>query len=128
MKPEPMDIRFPGECPVCRSPFLTLACRRQTPQVGAVDVYHCMECQSFCSPFAPEHLNGPSLNHHLKVFERNQGFTNVWLDRLQEHWRPTTILDIGCGIGSLLHAARERSGIAGIGFDLDAQACVHGKA
>jgi SAM-dependent methyltransferase len=122
-----MDIRFPGECPVCRSKFLSLACRRQTPQVGTVDVYHCMACQSFCSPYAPEHLNGPSLNHHLTVFERNQGFTQVWLERVQAHWRPTKILDIGCGIGSLLHAAREQQGIAGIGYDLDTESCEHGR-
>jgi SAM-dependent methyltransferase len=123
-----MDLRFPGECPVCRSPFLTLARRRQTPQVGPVDVFHCMECQSLCSPFAPEHLNGPSLNHHRKVFDRNQAFTRAWLERVQEHWRPTRILDIGCGIGSLLYAAREQSGIDGLGYDLDAEACSYGKA
>lgn len=122
-----MNIRFPGECPICRSKFLTLACRRRTAQAGDVDVYYCMECHSFCSPFAPEHLNGPTLNHHQRVFDRNFGFTRQWLERIQEHHRPSKILDIGCGIGSLLYAAREQQGIDGIGYDLDAEACAYGR-
>lgn len=121
-----MDIRFPGECPICRSKFLALACRRQT-RGGVVDVFFCMECESFCSPFAPEHLNGPTLNHHRKVFERNLIYTEQWLQRIQEHHCPTKILDIGCGIGTLLYAAREQQGIDGIGYDLDSEACDYGR-
>lgn len=122
-----MNFKFPGECPVCRSKFVALVCRRQTEKAGMIDVFYCMECHSLCSPFAPEHLNGPTLNHHLRVFDRNLDFTQQWLVRIQEHWLPNKILDIGCGIGSLLYAVREQQGIDGIGYDLDVEACAYGQ-
>lgn len=119
-------FKYLKECPVCKSAFISLAKQIPTERAGDIDLFYCMECESFCSPFAPEHLNGPTLNHHLKVFERNQEFTYRWLQNIKDHINPRKILDIGCGIGSLLNAAN-RQGINGIGFDVDAEAAEYGR-
>jgi SAM-dependent methyltransferase len=123
------SLRIPAECPVCRSSLLTLARRLLTQAAGEVDLFYCMDCESVTSPFAPEHLNGPTLNHHLKVFDRNQEYSLRWLNALkQEGVCPRQMVDVGCGIGSLLHAARAAEGIEGTGYDLDEQACEHGRS
>lgn len=122
-----MTLKFPAECPVCKSRHIALAKRIDSERGGATDVYYCMECESFCSPFAAEHLNGPTLNHHLRVRERNVGYTQTLFEKLAETCRPRRVLDVGCGIGTLLHAAREAHGIDGVGFDLDEAACAYGR-
>lgn len=126
--PETNPWRLPAECPVCRSDLMTMARRIVTERAGPVDLYYCMSCESFCSPYAPDHLNGPTLNHHLRVLERNIEFSRVFFPRLFEHVKPRRMVDIGCGIGTLLHAARTTFGIEGVGFDLDAEAVAHGAA
>ena len=121
-----MTVRLPAECPVCQSPYMALARRIKTARAGEVDLFYCMECESFCSPFAPE-INGPTLNHHKQVFERNQEFTTRFMAAVLTHIKPRHIVDVGSGIGSFLYAVREQYHIDGVGFDLDIEACNYGR-
>jgi len=106
---------------------MALARQIKTSRAGNVDLFYCLDCESFCSPFAPDNLNGPTLNHHLRVLDRNIEFSRIFIPRLFEHIKPKRIIDVGCGIGTLLHSARIMFNIEGVGFDLDAEACSHGK-
>jgi SAM-dependent methyltransferase len=91
-----------------------------------VDLFYCMDCESFFSPFAPVHFNGPTLNHHRKVFDRNIGFTQTWFSAISSFLDSSPyVVDIGCGIGSLLFGLREQ-GIRGVGYDLDREATEFG--
>ena len=117
-----MDLRFPGECVVCKSPNVALTRRIPTSRKMDVDLFYCMDCESFFSPFAPVHFNGPTLNHHRKVFDRNIGFTQTWFSAISSFLDSSPyVVDIGCGIGSLLFGLREQ-GIRGVGYDLDREA------
>jgi SAM-dependent methyltransferase len=120
-------ITFPKECPICRSPYVALARQIATERAGLVNLFHCMGCRSFFSPFAPD-LSGPTLNHHRKVFDRNVGWTSQWLQAIQNGMQGPvrSVLDIGCGIGSLLFGLRVL-GIGGLGYDLDIEACEFGR-
>jgi len=118
----------PDECPVCRSPYLSLFDVQQTPRGADVDVFFCMECESLSSPFSKPNPVQSSLDWHRSVYERNSRFSNAFLDIVvQKFGRPRGILDIGSGIGTLLKAAAERS-ISGVGYDLDTVSCQYGRA
>jgi 2-polyprenyl-3-methyl-5-hydroxy-6-metoxy-1,4-benzoquinol methylase len=94
---------------------------------GSVDLYYCMECESFSSPFAPT-IASPhtQVNWHKSVLERNLAWSADLLSQLKEIGVRGPIVDVGCGIGSLLLAARN-FGMSGVGYDLDVPACQYGR-
>jgi SAM-dependent methyltransferase len=88
-----------------------------------------MQCESFQSPTAEPLANGGGvLNWHKKVFNRNLQWSKELLDYLlnNNQIKPKYVLDIGCGIGTLLFACKNYN-IKGIGFDTDAIAVEYGR-
>lgn len=94
---------------------------------GTVELFYCMECESFSSPFSPPVANPPTeVNWHKTVLDRNLKWSDELLSKLSDKGVTGPMVDIGCGIGSLLEGAKRR-GISGIGFDLDVEACAYGR-
>ncbi len=110
----------PPRCAICdssKAELIGIYSERGT----SVDLLYCADCESFCSPDAPMQPVSDSISWHLKVKERNQGFS---LDLLQKIGIDKPILlDIGCGIGTLIDTARTLGG-GGVGYELNA-ACVN---
>lgn len=120
-------IPMPAACPICASQHMAWVKRLPIKVGGSVDLYYCMECESFSSPFSRPMVNPPTqVQWHQQVLERNLGWSAMLLDEFSSRQLRGPIVDIGCGIGSLLLAAQRR-GIPGIGYDLDAEACAHGR-
>jgi SAM-dependent methyltransferase len=107
----------PERCPVCDGPYMA-HCRK----VKDVDLFVCLECLSFCSPFAEPIPPGNSTKWHTSVAERNIG----WARELFKMLNPSYVLEIGTGIGTVLRAAKEAGG-DGVGFDLNKAAIAHGR-
>jgi SAM-dependent methyltransferase len=91
-------------------------------EVLGTDLFACLECLSFCSPFAKPNPVSTSHAWHLNVAERNAG----WSRELLAHLDPAYVLEVGSGIGTLLKVAREMSG-DGVGFDTNESACRYGR-
>lgn len=115
----------PDECPVCSSVFVAVATQLSVTGQDPIGLYYCMDCESFFTPFAPE-SEETGLPWHKHVFERNLGWTDVFLEKLAPFYKPTKIIDVGCGIGSLIHAAGLK-GISGVGFDIDSESIKYGR-
>lgn len=118
----------PANCPICASPYMALFdVHRVASGQLEVDVFVCMDCRSLSSPFAPPNPPTTQISWHRSVFDRNLDYADELFDVVKDHLStPASILDIGCGTGTLLFAARRR-GISGVGFDLDADACDYGR-
>lgn len=104
-------------CPVCLSPHTLLA--RTLIDVATrekVELYFCISCRSECSPNATPVPPHSALEWHLSVSERNIEYS-LELFKALEIQSPF-VLDVGCGSGTLLDAARSIGG-GGIGFDID---------
>lgn len=120
-------IKLPDSCPVCSSPFMSWVKTLPIKIGGSVDLFYCMECESFSSPFSKPSANAATqVEWHKKVLERNLAWSSNLLQQLWGMGVRGGVVDIGCGIGSLLLAARS-AGVAGVGFDLDYQACEYGR-
>jgi hypothetical protein len=107
----------PDRCPVCNGPYMT-----HLRKVRDVDVFACLECLSFCSPFAPPRPTGRKADWHISVAERNLG----WARELFKKIDPSYVVEVGAGIGTVLRAAREKGG-DGVGFDLNVAAVEYGR-
>ena len=106
-------------CPICESvktEVIGIYSERGTP----VELFYCADCESFSSPFAPVQPVSESISWHLKVQERNRGFSLDVLEKIGIE-KPV-VLDVGCGIGTLIETAT-RLGGGGIGYELN-RACV----
>ncbi len=113
-------------CPVCESPhMLWVRDLDDGEKRPLVDLYFCVACRSASSPWAEPVPSHSALGWHLSVTERN---TRYALDLFRDLGlaRPV-VLDIGCGNGTLLDAARSLGG-GGVGFDIDDKSCAHGRA
>jgi len=122
-----MPTRKPERCVVCNSGYVAAYGAFANRFSTAIDLYFCMECESFYSPFSKPNPIASSVAWHQSVEERNLKAAGGLLDNLAEHGiRPTHILDIGAGTGTLLRKARER-GISGVGFDLDKDSIEFGR-
>ncbi len=117
---------LPNFCPVCASPFMSWVKTLPRKIGGIVELFYCMECESFASPFSKPSNNSSQIEWHKKVLERNLAWSNTLLQQLWSSGVHGPIIDIGSGIGSLLLAARY-NGIAGVGFDLNSSACEYGR-
>ncbi len=119
-------MQKPKLCVVCTSPhMLWVRALDDGPGRPAVDLYFCVACRSAASPQAEPVPSHSALQWHLGVTERNTRYAlNLFGDLGIS--RPM-VLDIGCGSGTLLDTARSLGG-GGVGFDIDAPACAHGRA
>ncbi len=119
--------KLPKCCPICASPFMSWVKTLPKKIGGTVELFYCMECESFSSPFSVPANNPPSdVEWHKSVLKRNLKWSHNLLQQLIEKGMEGPIVDIGCGIGSLLLAA-DKAGISGVGFDLDTVACEYGR-
>lgn len=119
-------------CVVCNSPYVLWATNLIAKENAGnleVPLYYCMQCESFQSPTVETLPNGGgTLNWHQKVFQRNMQWSGELLDYFlkKSKVKPKYILDIGCGIGTLL-LTFQKNGIEGIGFDTDINAVTYGR-
>lgn len=119
-------------CVVCNSPYVlwvTNLTAKDNRSDVSVPLFYCMQCESFQSPTAEPLPNGGGvLNWHKKVFNRNLEWSKELLDYLLKNNPKETkyLLDIGCGIGTLLFACKNYN-IQGIGYDTDALAIEYGR-
>lgn len=90
-----------------------------------VDLFYCLDCESFSSPFAKPRPVSTSIAWHLSVRSRNQGFARELFDNLGIS-KPK-LLDIGCDIGTLIETATEMGG-GGCGFELNPACVEHGRS
>lgn len=94
---------------------------------GTTDLFYCKDCESHSSPQSPPNPETNQTEWHKKVLERNLGWSEQLLDALWAEGVSGPIVDVGCGIGSLLLAAKRRQ-ISGTGYDLDGDAIRYGKS
>ncbi len=112
-----------GICPVCDSPITGFVRSLQTRRTKReIQLFGCFECQSFWNPSGyveDERILKLDLEWGLSVRERNISGGQKLFDALAAVGeRPSSIIDIGCGIGTLLHVAEDR-GISAVGFDVN---------
>lgn len=120
-------INLPKTCPICASPYMSWVKKLPRKIGGTVELYYCMECESFSSPFSEPSTNTASqIEWHKGVLDRNLKWSHNLLQQLSAKGVKGAIVDVGCGIGSLLKAAQS-IGISGIGYDLDTKACEYGR-
>lgn len=118
-------------CPVCALPFT--AYLRQVPTRRTkwwIPLYVCLDCDSLSNPSdyaeTPEQLSA-DLQWHISVAERNRDAAGRLFDRLATAGvRPSTVLEVGCGVGTALAVARDR-GMRVIGFDTNIQSTEYGR-
>jgi len=119
-------MQFPDACPVCASPYMSFVKEWPRKIGGTTNLFYCMDCESFSSPQSRPNLESDQTDWHVSVLERNLGWSDTLLEMLKNAGVKGPIVDVGCGIGSLLIAA-ERRGVSGTGFDLDAHAIKYGQ-
>jgi 2-polyprenyl-3-methyl-5-hydroxy-6-metoxy-1,4-benzoquinol methylase len=125
-----LTIDIPKNCPVCSSPYmayvrnvLTLRTKRPIP------LYACLTCRSFTNPSG--YIEGEAqllrdLEWHRSVEQRNTKAAGVLLKSLKQTVKEIKcIVEIGCGSGTLLRAAKEE-GVECIGFDINRFAIEYG--
>jgi len=110
----------PAACPICAGPGARSIGQFYQDEY-LEDLYFCLDCESATFPFSRPKVMPEDVVWHLKVRERNIGFAEELFRKIGIE--TPQILDIGCGIGTLIEAAKLRGG-GGIGFELN-EACVH---
>lgn len=108
-----------ARCPICESDRTRLN-GQYLQGKEIVDLFFCAECESFSSPYAKPRPVGNSTDWHLRVRERNQGYARILFAKLG--MEGPTVLDIGCGIGTVIETATSQGG-GGTGYELN-RACV----
>lgn len=120
-------MQLPVSCPICASPYMSWVRAWPKKNGGTTDLFYCMECESFSSPQSKPNPEGDQSAWHRSVLDRNLAWSSQLLDLFADHGVQGPIVDVGCGIGGLLLAAKRR-GISGVGFDLDAASVAAGRA
>lgn len=125
------DIAGRIGCPVCTSPYTAYVRQvptRRTKQM--IPLYACLKCRSFWNPSGYDQSCPPKekvINWHTSVAERNITAGRALFTALDDRGvRPSAVLEIGCGSGSVLFAAKER-GMKTAGFDLNPHAVELGR-
>ncbi len=119
-------------CPVCDSPYVfhlrdvvTKRTRKEIP------LYACLRCRSFSNPSGfheDDAFLHAALEWHLRVHDRNRQYSTSLFTNLKPHIpRLTSVLEIGCGTGTLLQVAREWGAERTLGFDLNRLAIEYGR-
>lgn len=91
----------------------------------SVAVFFCKDCESLASPFATPEPVSTSVKWHLSVREWNVGFSNEMFDSIGIE--SPVVLDVGCGIGTVIETATKRGG-GGVGFELNPACSAFGTA
>ena len=100
------------QCRFCDSPYT--AKLREVPlrrMSGAADVYYCMNCECFWHPqvyVEPDDQLKRDAEWHISVEERNARWADNFLNAALQKAPIQSILEIGCGTGTLLSRARDR--------------------
>lgn len=88
-----------------------------------------MECRSFFNTSGNSESDNSlksGLDWSISVADRNLNWSNILLDELEIKATFESIVEIGCGIGTLLETAKKR-GIKVIGFDTNSFAASYGR-
>jgi SAM-dependent methyltransferase len=111
-------------CPVCTSRLTAWRGQYRQGEI-TVDLFYCLDCESFASPSATPLMRSTALGWHLSVEDRNLGFADALFASLGI--AAPVLLDIGCGTGTLVKKARMLGG-GGTGFDIDAISVEYGRS
>lgn len=130
-EPDLGELAMPSRCPVCDSSHVAYV--RHTPTRRTkrmIPLFTCLGCKTFFNPSGYKE-DRAQLERDLEflkgVVDRNVKAANDMLDVIAARGvRPTRILEIGGGTGTLLDVARSR-GIKGIGYDVNPLACAWGR-
>ena len=113
-------------CVVCDSRYVLYTRHLQPIRLKSkIASYFCMECQSFFNPsgYIPsENELKASVSWHKNVYQNNKA---KYQDLLEKLPKCEKIIDIGYGIGTLVHCA-DQNGILGVGYDLNPWAIEYG--
>ena len=135
--PEQFDNAFllgKERCPACDGPYV-VPVRYVFPLElnRRVLLRHCLDCRSFWNPpmlvgeEEPETVSSVNaLGFHLDVQERNIGMARNLFAQLKEMADFSSVLEIGCGIGTALSVAASM-GMKVLGYDINNQAIDKGK-
>ena len=122
------------QCPACGSKYVLPA--RYVPNSSGKVKFMARCCLSCRSCWNPPGLIGASgggdsstnsLEHHLAVQERNMGLARNFFGQLSDTINFSSVLEIGCGIGTALRVAASM-GKKVRGYDIDRQAIEKGRA
>ncbi len=111
-------------CPVCNSRITALRGQYFHKNIP-VDLFYCLDCESFSSPMSKPLARGSALSWHLSVEARNLGYADQLFASLGI--AAPIVLDIGCGSGTLIKKAQMLGG-GGTGFDVDKESVDHGRS
>jgi len=112
--------KIPTHCRFCNSRHTAFV--RNVPMRRMKEnlpLYFCMECESFWHPKVyeePDDQLQRDADWHITVEERNTIWANNFLDAALHKQPIQSILEIGCGTGTLLSVAKEK-GIKIAGYD-----------
>lgn len=96
-----------------------------------IPLYCCTECFSFFNPSGyredAEQLKD-DLEWNIGVIPRNEGYARQLFEEIKvREPEVSSVLEVGCGIGTALHIAENEFGISGKGFDVNKAAVEWGK-
>lgn len=120
IKPTPCSTPV---CPICLSEHTLIAAILDDHPESSVVLYFCMNCRSVASPYAKPIQPHSAVHWHLSVAERNTKYALELFSDLGVS--VPMVLDIGCGIGTLIESAKTLGG-NGYGYDLDIQSVRYG--
>jgi len=109
-----LQHQFSGKpCRICESPFIAYV--RHIPMRRmrlSNPLYYCMECESFLLPqvyMEPVDQLQRDAAWHISVEERNTAWADRFFDAaFQKNPRIQSVLEIGCGTGTLLAVGAKR--------------------
>lgn len=110
-------------CPVCASPYTAYV--RDVPTTRTlrhIPLFVCMKCRSLWNPSGwqeDDELRRVALKWGISVEERNRQAGRLLFEMLAAKGvKPRQVLEIGCGIGTMV-ALAEEMGMSAIGFDVN---------